>query len=184
MFNYLNGTRQGTTHLLNWKVTCTNSPTATLILERSGDNRTFAAINTVNATALRCADPFNYTDDSPLLGLNYYRVKIIDANGKVSYGNTIALLNVVKGFEVINVAPNPVTSNGLFKLNVSSAKAEVLRLIITDIQGRVVERKQINIMRGYNAISMNISKLAAGTYNLQVSSSIGDKSKVLKVVKQ
>ena len=183
-FNYLNGVRQGTNHLLNWKVTCNSSPTATLILERSIDNRTFTAINTVNATALRCQDPFNYTDANPLLGLNYYRVKIIDANGKVSYGNTIALLNAVKGVEVLNVAPNPVTSNGLFKLNVSSAKAETIGVVITDMQGRVVDRKQINIMGGYNAISMDISKLAAGTYNLQVTSSIGDKSKVLRVVKQ
>jgi trimeric autotransporter adhesin len=184
VFNYLNGVRQGTNHLLNWKVTCNSSPTATLILERSSDNRTFTAINTVNATALRCADPFNYTDANPLLGLNYYRVKIIDANGKVSYGNTIALLNAVKGFEVLNVAPNPVTSNGAFKLTVSAAKAETIGIVITDMQGRVVERKQINIIGGYNAIPMNISQLASGTYNVQVTSSTGDKTKVLRVVKQ
>jgi hypothetical protein len=183
-FNYLNGVRQGTNHLLNWKVTCTGSPTATLILERSGDNRTFTAINNVTATALRCQDPFNYTDANPLLGLNYYRVKIIDAIGRITYGNTIALLNAVKGFEVLNVAPNPVTSNGAFKLNVSAAKAETIGVIITDMQGRTIERKQVNIIGGYNAIPMDISKLAAGTYNVQVTSSIGDKSKVLRVVKQ
>ncbi len=184
VFNYLNGVRQGINHLLNWKVTCTGSPTATLILERSGDNRIFTAINNITATALRCADPFSYTDANPLLGLNYYRVKFIDAYGKVSYGNTIALLNAVKGFEVLNVAPNPVTSNGAFKLNVSAAKAEVLGVVITDMQGRVVERKQINVIGGYNSIAMDISKLASGTYNLQVTSTVNDKSKVLRVIKQ
>jgi SprB repeat len=35
--NYFNGTRQGNNHLLNWKVTCNATPSATIILERSSD---------------------------------------------------------------------------------------------------------------------------------------------------
>ncbi len=183
-FNYLKGTKQGSNHLLNWKVTCNSSPRVTLVLERSiSTSSGFTAINTVDASAARCATPFNYTDASPLQGMNYYRLKMIDADGKVTYSNVIAILNATKGFEVINIAPNPVTSNGTFKLNITSAKAEKLQTIITDMQGRIVATETITTAAGYNSIDMNVAKLAAGTYSLYTTNN-GEKSKVIRFVKQ
>ncbi len=182
--NYLKGTKQGSNHLLNWKVTCNTSPRATLVLERSASTTSgFTAINTLDVTAARCATPFNYTDASPLQGMNYYRLKMIDADGKVTYSNVIAILNATKGFEVLNIAPNPVTSNGTFKLNITSAKAEKLQTIITDMQGRIVATETITTAAGYNSIDMNVAKLAAGTYSLYTTNN-GEKSKVIRFVKQ
>ncbi|MBL0146852.1 MAG: hypothetical protein IPP48_15140 [Chitinophagaceae bacterium] len=101
--NYLQGTKQGSSHHLNWKVTCNSTPTATMVLERSADNRNFAAINTVTADALRCAQPFNYVDASPLAGVNYYRLRITDANGKVTFSNTIAMVNKLSGIAIVGI---------------------------------------------------------------------------------
>ena len=39
------------------------------------------------------------------VGLNYYRVKIVDADGQVSYSKIIGLLNRQTGFEVVGIAP-------------------------------------------------------------------------------
>ena len=81
--NYLNGFKQNGVHNLVWKVTCTNNPSVTMSLERSADNRTFTGITTITADALRCEQPFSFTDNSPLKGTNYYRLKMTDANGKI-----------------------------------------------------------------------------------------------------
>ena len=181
--NYLRGVKQGSVHNLNWKVTCTSSPTATMILERSGDNRTFTAINNITADALRCAQPFDYVDALPLAGINYYRLKIIDANGKVTYSNTIAMANTKTGVTIVGIVPNPVTSGGNAILNVASAQKGLLRLVVTDITGRQISMQSEAIIAGSNQIAMNFAKLAAGSYNITAITDDGNKTSV-RFIKQ
>jgi trimeric autotransporter adhesin len=181
--NYLQGTKQGSVHNLNWKVTCTSSPSATMVLERSGNNRTFAGITTITADALRCAQPFGYVDASPLAGINYYRLRITDAYGKVTYSNTIAMVNKQTGIDIVGIAPNPVTSSGTATLNVASAQKGTLRIMVTDITGRQLLVQTESIIAGSNAIPMNVAKLAAGSYQVTAITDDG-KSTSVRFVKQ
>ncbi len=181
-FNYLNGIKQGSNHLLTWSVTCNTTPRATLSLERSADARNFSSIYSITATALRCQQPFDYSDAQPLNGMNYYRLKMTDADGKITYSNTIALLNAAKGFELMSIAPNPVTG-GTFKLNATAATPTKMELVISDMMGRVVKRQTVSLIAGYNSINMNITNLAAGTYNIY-GTAADDRSGVMRFVKQ
>ena len=180
--NYLNGRKQGSNHLLDWKVTCVSTPRATMTLERSSDARNFAAIYTITADAARCAQPFDHTDVNPLKGMNYYRLKIVDADGKLTYSTTVALLNAVKGFDIISIAPNPVVSN-TFKLNLASAQAGKMEFGIFDMQGRLVKRESITVIAGFNSLPVNVANLSAGTYTIR-SILTDDQSKVIRFVKQ
>ena len=180
--NYINGIKQVGKHLITWKVTCNTTPSATLTLERSADARNFTQVYTTNATALRCAQPFDYTDAQPLAGINYYRLKMVDADGKITYSNTIALINASKGFELLSIAPNPVTK-GIFKLNATAARQTKTEVVISDIQGRVVNRQRIILVAGYNSIDMNVDQLAPGTYNIS-SITAEEKTRVIRFVKQ
>ena len=180
--NYFNGTRQGGKHKLNWKVTCNATPGATLILERSADDIHFTGIYTIAAQALRCLMPFDYTDSTPLIGMNYYRLKIITTDDKITYSSIVVLKNNSISFDIMNIVPNPVT-NGNFKLNVSNDEATVMDLLIIDMKGMVVHRQLIHIMAGLNSINMNVSKLAAGPY--AVTAIIAkNKSRTLRFVKE
>lgn len=180
--NYLRGVKQGNTHLLNWKVTCASTPSATLSLERSADGISFKPIYSITADALRCAQPFEYSDAQPVSGTNYYRLKMIDANGKISYSNIITLINASQGFDIMHIAPNPVTGNN-FNLNISSAKATQMNIVISDLQGRVVKQASLSLIAGYNTSEINIQSLAPGTYQLYGSNGT-DKSKLIRFVKQ
>ncbi|MEQ1767218.1 MAG: hypothetical protein ABL859_07290, partial [Methylotenera sp.] len=82
---YFTGSKQASSNILDWKVTCTSAPSITMILERSADGKNFKTIQTLVETAARCAQNFTYTDALPLIGINYYRLKTIDENGKVNY---------------------------------------------------------------------------------------------------
>jgi len=180
--NYFTGTKQATGHLLNWKINCNNSVRATMILERSSDSRNFSSINSITADALRCMLPFDFTDTHPLSGINYYRLKVIDIDGKISYSSIVALLNAIKGYEIISIAPNPVVSD-YFTLNITSAIALKIDLQITDMQGRLVMRFSAPLIAGFNSIPVNTSKLATGTYILAGNIN-GDKTRSLRFVKQ
>ncbi len=178
IINYLNGHKQGNNHLLDWKVTCTSSPHVTMTLERSSDARNFTGLYTITADAARCAQPFDYTD----AGVNYYRLKMTDVDGKVSYSSIVSLINATKGIDVMNIAPNPVV-NGNFNLKISSAEKMQVEILITDMQGRVLQKRSVNMIAGFNEIPMNVSNLLAGTYQLFGNTTDG-RTKVLRFVIQ
>jgi len=180
--NYFTGTKNNGYHLLNWKVTCVTVPSATIEMERSTDGRNYSSIYSIFATAVRCEQPFNYTDNQPAKGINYYRLKMTDADGKVTYSTTVTLINAVKGIDVMNIAPNPVVNNA-FNLKVSAAAKTKMEIVITDMQGRILQQQSVSLIAGFNSIPMNVGKLAAGTYQL-VGNTEDGKTKVLRFVIQ
>lgn len=182
IIEYFRGARQGTGNLLDWKVACYNTPTATMVLERSSDGRSFGSIYSTTETAQRCLQPFSYVDAAPLKGINYYRLKMTDADGKVSYSSIVALTSAAKGFELINITPNPVTE-GVCRLNITSAEKLKMTLFITDVTGRMIEQKAVQIIPGFNSIDMNVSRLAGGTYQVFGITDEG-RTKLLQFVKQ
>lgn len=180
--NYFNGTRSNGNHLLNWKVTCVSTPSATIDMERSTDGRNFSSIYSIFATALRCQQPFDHTDSQPAKGINYYRLKMTDADGKVTYSTTVTLINAVKGIEVMNIAPNPIV-NGTFNLKISTAEKTLLELVITDMQGRVLQKRSAGLIAGFNQVPMHVRSLSAGTYQLFGHTADG-RTRVLRFVVQ
>jgi hypothetical protein len=179
--NYLNSTKQNNSHNLTWKITCANSRNVTMTLERSADNRNFTGINTIVADALRCQQPFAYTDNVPLAGINYYRLKMTDDNGKTTYSNAIAILNKDAGFEIIGLQPTLVTNDAL--LNVTAAQKIKMVLVVTDINGRLMKKIICNLMAGSNKLAINLTNLPAGNYQITGFTEDG-KLKTIKFVKQ
>ncbi len=179
--DYFNGTKQGTNHNLVWKVTCQSTPSATLILERSTDGRNYKEIYSIVATALRCQQPFDHSNTQPEAGTNYYRLKMLDANGKVSYSSIVALLNKQGGFDIIGIAPNPVTSNAI--LNVTAAEAGTLQIAVSDMNGRKLMTQNETLQAGSKQVVMNLNKLPTGTYQVTAYYSDGTK-KTVRLVKQ
>jgi hypothetical protein len=179
--DYVNGRRNGTVNNLDWKITCTNSPTVELILERSSNGTDFKPIYESNETQARCEQPFAFTDINPLQGKNYYRVKAIGVDGIATYSKVITLLHADKGFELISIAPNPI--HNASRLNIASAKTERVTLIIVDNNGRVVSTNQVVLAAGSNSISLPTAGLASGSYHVIVTNEDAER-KSFNFVKQ
>ncbi len=183
-FNYLKGKKQGAAHLLQYSVSCTSSPTVQLIMERSSDNATFVAINTLTASNVRCAQPFEYVDAKPAANKNYYRLKIIDANGGVSYSNTLVMINAASGFDFLGISPNPLVGNGQQTLNISSAKNAAYNLRLIDVMGKVIQQQKILLNAGSNSVVMNWGNLPSGMYAVQLQSMVDSDAQTLKFTQQ
>ena len=181
IIEYIRGVKQASAHTINWKVNCLNTPSALLNLERSTDGRTYSNEYTISATAERCAQPFSYSDVQPLPGLNYYRLKMTDADGKVNYSSVVALLNKKTGFELINISPNVVKSNAL--LNISAAEKMQLNLLVTDISGRQLLSKSYQLIAGSNQLSINVAHLARAVYQLSAYTA-GGEIKTIRFIKE
>ena len=106
----------------------------------------------------------------------------MDADGKITYSTTVALLYAVKGFDIISMAPNPVVTDH-FKLNIASAQSSKMELTIFDMQGSVVNRQHISVIAGYNSLPVHIKDLSAGTYTILAAMAV-EQFKIIRFVKQ
>jgi hypothetical protein len=179
--NYLNAAKQGYYNNLNWKVTCTNNSNVIMSLERSGDGRNFTGLTTITADALRCQQPFNYNDISPVKGINYYRLKITDTYGKVTYSSIITIINKETGFEITGLLPNFVTNTAI--LNVSAAQKMKMDILITDVTGKQVQKIACNLITGGNQVNLNLTNFRSGIYQI-IGYTAEGKSRTLRFVKQ
>jgi hypothetical protein len=179
--DYIKGNKLGNDNELTWKVNCISSPKVTLSLERSSDKINFTSIYNINADAVRCLQAFAYTDTKPLKGINYYRLKMIDADGKVTYSAIIALINSTSGFELVGLQPTLVSKTAI--LNVTTAQKTKIELVVTDITGKLIQKSNNQLVQGSNQIEMNFEKIASGTYQITGYTSEGV-VKTIRFIKQ
>ena len=102
------GKQSGRQHLLEW-TTATEINSACFDLERSANGVSFELIGTIQgAGSMTNKTDYNYTNRRLYNGLNYYRLKLVDTDGKFEYSDLITINN--PGSDKIRLYPNPVTS--------------------------------------------------------------------------
>ncbi len=178
---YFKGVQVDNKHLLSWKVNCT-SANVTFEVQRSTDGIHFTAINTTSATQARCSQPFDFTDEHPKSGINYYRIKIIDIDGKTNYSNTISLILKTKGIELAGISPNPVTKNDAV-LKINTGDKSQVNIVISDFTGRIVSNQTAELLPGINQVILNTQSIAKGIYQVTTYSA-GEVPKTLRLIKQ
>ena len=178
---YFKGAQSNNKHVLNWKVNCT-SASVIFEIQRSGDGQHFISIANITANQLRCNQPFDYTDETPLSGINYYRIKIIDPDDKSYFTHTILFKLKTSAFEIVSIRPNPVTEeNAVLKIN--SVNRSPISIHISDITGRTINNQEIDLAPGANQIILPTRLLSKGAYQVTIYAG-GETPKTLKLVKQ
>lgn len=108
----------------------------------------------------------NYTYNDLLIDVNtryYYRLKMTDVDGSFSY-SAVRSAELKKAWEKPLVVPNPTQNSSTIYFN--APNEGFATLFISDMKGRVVLEKEINITEGENWVAVNMEKLVSGVYNL------------------
>ena len=76
----------------------------------------------------------------------------------------------VSAIEFVNLYPNPTLAaiNNMVTLEFRSGIAETTNIRIMDLNGKLFDQMVFNAERGHNQLTMDVSKLAAGTYFVEV----------------
>ena len=110
----------------------------------------------------------------------YYRLKQLDANGKYSYSNIVAVYIDAENANGLSVFPNPFTTE--YTVSFSANAEAVATIEMMDIQGKLVSTQLADVAKGYNAIAMNsLANLQTGIYFVKVT--INGETQVMKLVK-
>jgi hypothetical protein len=141
-------------------------------LERSENGKDYAVLTAVKANGH--ASEYNYTDAKPAQGKNYYRLAMIEANGKKQYSSVrIADMGNDRTFSVV-AFPNPVSDRLTLQAANKTATASVQ---LTDLTGKVLSQVQ---MTG-DAVELDMSTVAAGIYLVRYTD--GTHTELFKIAK-
>lgn len=152
---------------LQWATTL-NSNTDHFTIERSGHGNAFeplATVTTAQGNTTNTTIQFNYTDATPLTGTSYYRLKITDANGAVSYSDVVTIRNSTGGLKIY---PTVVPQQAILYIQ-AGEPIDNATVTITDLQGRQLQQQPVARLASAQTIGIPLrAGLAKGVYVVQV----------------
>lgn len=180
------GQKDGTVNVLSW-ATANELNNTGFELQRSADGINFTALAFVKTKAdngnSTTVLTYQFTDDKPLAGTNYYRLKQIDKDGKSALSKIVTLKgDRVTKLTLVNLYPNPAKAS--VNVNIASPKNDRVSLMVTDLTGRVMLQQPVQIVTGENLLPLNIQTLAQGIYLIKVLCNDGCETTVKRFVKE
>ncbi|MBK7639601.1 MAG: T9SS type A sorting domain-containing protein [Bacteroidetes bacterium] len=125
---------------------------------------------------------YDFNDYSPIQGNNYYRLKMMDIDGTVSFSKIINIpLGVKEDNGFARVYPNPTSGN--LNVEIQSTTNFETNVIAYDLVGKKIYDQKTSIEKGLNTLQIDFSNFASGVYVLQFSDVKG-KIRTTKFVKE
>jgi hypothetical protein len=160
------GEVKGNTSLLTW--TTENETNARyFVMERSATGSDFDSIGMQVSINANAAYTYQFTDETPLNGKNYYRLRHLDIDGNVYYSKVILLASdAVTATGKMQVYPNPAISTVNYMI--TSEKSGPVIIQVFNLSGILLMTNQQQLSIGTNRQSFGVSSLKSGNYFLKV----------------
>jgi hypothetical protein len=144
-------------------------------IERSSDGVSFIKIGKVNSVNATGINNYSSEDIQPLKGINFYRLKQVDIDGRFTYSNINKVLFENFG-DAVNIYPNPAKDYIQFDF---ASKQKTILINLFDMQGRLIRTTTLaNVL----PLKLNVEILSKGNYVIQLSD--GEKIAIGSFIKQ
>lgn len=171
------GYRDDKVHELEWSVTEGEVVSGYFEVERSLDGEDFSTLGRVSgrnyignsggssgqgAGADEYYD-FGYTDQGPVPGHNYYRLRYVDQNGLESFSEIIDIFwDEVPAVQIVALFPNPARES--ISLSAFAARNGSYEVRMVDIYGKIFQQMTLEMDEGMNLHRFDLQGLSAGMY--------------------
>ena len=146
--------KDGLTSFLSW-ATSMELNSDHFEIQRSTDAKSWSRLGDVLAAVVsNVKNNYDFTDENPESGLNYYRLKMVDRDGSFAYSQIKSVH--FPEFVWAKLFPNPVSD----VLNVVVSNKRVRKIRLIDSYGRVMYAGQTNL----SAIKIDMKSFAHGMY--------------------
>lgn len=150
---------------LNWEA-ANEQDTRTYEVQKSLNASSFTLLSTVTSRQLSQSTYVDF-DNNPVMGWNYYRLKIIDKSGSFTY-SPVRAVKFEKGKEEVKIFPVPATD--VLNVQLPSSYVNTVNLQLLGIDGKFIS----TLRPGVNNVRINVSSLAAGTYVIRMVKANGE----------
>ena len=157
-----NATRQNNQTQLTFS-TATEENNSFFAIERSGNGTDFRTIGKVNGAGTTTSiQNYTFTDETPLSGINYYRLKQVDFDGQFSYSPVATV--VFDNKAGIRLAPSPVQDQ--LRVELDEMFQGDAQWQLYDFAGRLV---QTGVLSAENMVfNVEVGSLTPGNYVIRV----------------
>ncbi len=163
---------------LTWQ-TATEINNKLFTIEKTTDGVEWKQVTTVPGAG-NSDHTINYSaiDESPYPNTSYYRLKQTDIDGHSSYSNVEAV-SFAPAENTMTLVPNPASNTTSVTFSSQSEGGAILT--ISDLTGRVIDTRQLNVMKGNNTVMLNITNYANGLYFITINTAMQQLSSKLVV---
>jgi hypothetical protein len=155
--------------VLNWQ-TAQESNSSHFDIQHSVNGSDWTTIGTVQAHGYSSTTiDYSFTDESPAAGVNYYRLSLVDRDGRYGYSE-VKIVRTSTLVNNISFYPNPARDYVNVSLGQASATEITVRLI--NQSGQVLQEKKAVGGNG-TTVTFPVQQYATGLYILSVASADG-----------
>jgi hypothetical protein len=133
-----NGNKQTGYNMLAWN-TAIEENTKEFDVQLSKENGQWKTIGTVAANG-NGSGSYSFNHNNPATGKNWYRLQMVDIDGKFTYSNIILLNNTSSGDVSIRVYPNPVSD--MINISVGNNLLNT-KVSLYSVEGKLLQTKLI-----------------------------------------
>jgi hypothetical protein len=147
---------------LQWQLSADNR-LSKVVVEKGATMSQFNAIGEVWMSNELGKTNFNYTDMTGINNVAYYRLKMIAANGTVTYSNMLTFRSATGNNQPFKVYPSVVNSSVTVSVKGENTGPASFQLL--DYAGRVVKQQNITVREGNNNVVVNdLGNVITGNY--------------------
>jgi hypothetical protein len=167
--------KQGSTVLLKW-TTVNEMNTSHFELFKGRQSVAMNYLDRVNAIGYSSANnDYSYVDQHPYTGLNFYKLKMLDIDGRFTWSPIVQVdFDEASSFRIF---PNPVVNQELF-IDLSGVTVKDIRLFAVD--GRLISTSWSIISNDRLKVTLP-SSLARGMYTIRITTDHGEKKAMIIV---
>ncbi len=153
------------TSFLQWQ-TAQEINTSHFEVEYSNNANEFKKVATIEASGNSNTQK-NYSANHTINKepIHYYRLKMVDKDGKFSYSEIVRLKNDTKGF-LLDVYPTIVTN--IANINITAIESSTATVEVYNTQGQKVQQQYIVLKPGTQSIKLDVSVLSKGNYFIRL----------------
>ncbi len=148
-------------------------------IERSATNNgPYTAIGNVNSRQSGGNTIYAFTDETPLTGVNYYRLRIIGKNNKTTYSNIINIKMAI--VRAVSLYPNPVQK--VLNISLSARQQESYKLSLLSATGQIVHEQLVQKVQQTTVQYHRDARVKSGVYMLRITALSSQETFVYKVI--
>lgn len=135
------------------------------VVEKSSNAVQFTTLQQLTANG---SGSYTADDANTIQGANYYRVKIVEQNGRSYYSNIVKIIIGKTGANDFVIYPNPVKGNS-FSIQLVNKEKGVYVVQLSNANGQTIVTKSINHLGGSLTVRIPINAtLSQGIYQLKL----------------
>jgi len=158
------------TTLLKWN-TLSETDNSFFIIEHSVNAKDFLPIGKkLSSGNTTRGHNYNFIHANPVNGINYYRLKIVDVNGRAEY-SSVRIVVFGKNDQKLTIFPNPARRKTILMLDENDGAKLFIKLL--DVAGRTI-RQQTVMIKNQQA-ELDLEGLQGGVYILTATDENGQR---------